>query len=157
MAQIDSSGRGRNTNVELNLVPFIDLMSVLITFLLISAVWTQVSMIQLGASFASPQSDSAKPFTVPPNEDIVLRLDVVESGFVLKFGNQTKSIPKLTPEAYDTDTLILELKKIKQAYPDKPGVKISIADEIQYEFVVKAMDSGLKAGFAPELLTGGPY
>ncbi len=157
MAQIDSSGRGRNTNVDLNLVPFIDLMSVLITFLLISAVWTQVSMIQLGASFASPQSDSAKPFTVPPNEDIVLRLDVVESGFVLKFGNQTKSIPKLSEEAYDTESLILELKKIKQAYPDKPGVKISIADEIQYEFVVKAMDSGLKAGFAPELLTGGPY
>lgn len=157
MAQIDSSSRGRNTNVDLNLIPFIDLMSVLITFLLISAVWTQVSMIQLGASFASPQSDSQDPYTVPPNEDIVLRLDVVESGYVLKFGNQTKSIPKLSAEAYDNETLTEELKKIKLTYPDKPGVKISIADEIQYEFVVKAMDSGLKAGFAPELLTGGPY
>lgn len=157
MAQIDSSSRGRNTNVDLNLIPFIDLMSVLITFLLISAVWTQVSMIQLGASFASPQSDSQNPYTVPPNEDIVLRLDVVESGYVLKFGNQTKSIPKLSAESYDTETLTEELKKIKLTYPDKPGVKISIADEIQYEFVVKAMDAGLKAGFAPELLTGGPY
>lgn len=48
MAQIDSGGsKGRAVSVELNLVPFIDLMSVLITFLLITAVWTQVSMIQI--------------------------------------------------------------------------------------------------------------
>ena len=44
MAHIDSGGRGRDVNTELNLVPVIDLMSVLITFLLISAVWTQVSI-----------------------------------------------------------------------------------------------------------------
>ncbi len=51
MAHIESGGsRGRKTNIELNLVPFIDLMSVLITFLLITAVWTQVSMIQIGSS-----------------------------------------------------------------------------------------------------------
>ncbi|MBK7890416.1 MAG: biopolymer transporter ExbD [Bdellovibrionales bacterium] len=50
MAQVEDSGSGRSTNVDVNLVPFIDLMSVLITFLLITAVWTQVSMIQLGSS-----------------------------------------------------------------------------------------------------------
>ena len=55
MAHISSGGKGRDINTELNLVPVIDLMSVLITFLLITAVWTQVSMIQLGASFASPR------------------------------------------------------------------------------------------------------
>ena len=141
MAQIESSGRGRNTHVELNLVPFIDLMSVLITFLLISAVWTQVSMIQLGASFAAPRSDNQQEIVVPPNEDMVLRLDVVEAGYVLMVGKQT---------------LVAELQKVKQRFPDKPGVKISIADEIIYDHVVKAMDAGLQAGFAPELLTGGP-
>ncbi len=156
MAQIESSGRGRNTNVDLNLVPFIDLMSVLITFLLISAVWTQVSMIQLGASFASPKSESKENYIVPPNEDLVLRLDVVASGYVLIVANQTKPIPKLSAELYDSEALITELKKVKLSFPAKSGIKISIADEIAYEHVVKAMDSGLKSGFAPELLTGGP-
>lgn len=155
MAQTESSSRGRATNVDLNLVPFIDLMSVLITFLLISAVWTQVSMIQLGASFAAPKEASQSEYQPPPLEDLVLRLDVVASGYVLKFGSETKPIPKQNNE-YDVATLLAELNKVKKIYPDKPGIKISIADEIMYEHVIAAMDTGLKAGFSPELLTGGP-
>jgi biopolymer transport protein ExbD len=157
MAHIESGGNGRRaTNFELNLVPFIDLMSVCITFLLISAVWTQVSMIQLGASFASPKNETQKDVTPPPNEDVVLRVDVVSNGYVLKVGMQTKPIPKLGPDTYDVATLTNELQQVKKKYPDKPGVKIAIADDIIYDHVVKAMDAGLKAGFAPELLTGGP-
>jgi biopolymer transport protein TolR len=157
MAQVSSgSGRGRETNVDLNLVPFIDLMSVMITFLLISAVWTQVSMIQLGASFASPKNDSQEQYIPPANEDVVLRVDLVAAGYVLKVGSQTKPIPKLGPDTYDVATLIYELQQVKKKYPNKPGVKLSIADEIIYDHVVKVMDAGLKAGFAPELLTGGP-
>ena len=157
MAHIDSGGsRGRSTNVDLNLVPFIDLMSVLITFLLISAVWTQVSMIQLGASFASPKSETQNEVAAPPNEDLVLRLDIVAAGYVLKVGSQTKPIPKLSADTYDVQTLVNELQEVKKKYPDKPGIKISISDEIVYDHVVHAMDAGLKSGFAPELLTGGP-
>ncbi|HEX4923807.1 MAG TPA: biopolymer transporter ExbD, partial [Bdellovibrionales bacterium] len=37
MAQIEEGGGGRETTIELNLVPFIDLMSVCIIFLLITA------------------------------------------------------------------------------------------------------------------------
>ena len=156
MAHIESGGgKGRQTNVELNLVPFIDLMSVCITFLLISAVWTQVSMIQLGASFSSPKSEN-QDIKVPPNEDVILRVDVVPAGYILKVGNQSKPIPKLDRDNYDVQSLTAALTEIKKQYPEKPGVKISIADEIIYDHVVKVMDAGLKAGFAPELLTGGP-
>lgn len=155
MAHIESSGRGRSTNVDLNLVPFIDLMSVLITFLLISAVWTQVSMIQLGASFASPRDTSQSEYKPPLLEDLVLRLDVVANGYILKIGGETKPIPKLNSE-YDTAVLIRELTKIKKMYPNKAGIKIAILDDIIYEHVITVMDAGLKSGFSPELLTGGP-
>ena len=155
MSQIESSSRGRNTNVDLNLVPFIDLMSVLITFLLISAVWTQVSMIQLGASFASPKDDLQQDFKPPPLEDLVFRLDVVANGYVVKIGTETKPIPKVNNE-YNAEALIAELTKIKMKYPEKAGVKIAISDDIQYEHVITVMDAGLKSGFSPELLTGGP-
>lgn len=156
MAHVDTGGKGRrNSNVDLNLVPFIDLMSVLITFLLISAVWTQVSMIQLGASFASPRMDEQTPIKPPPLEDLVLRLDILDTGYRLLIGKETKMIPKIG-EDYDKAALLADLSKVKQMYPDKPGVKIQIQDEIVYEHVVGAMDVGLKAGFSPELLTGGP-
>ncbi len=156
MAHIDTGGSGgRNKSVELNLVPFIDLMSVLITFLLISAVWTQVSMIQLGASFASPRSDQTTPLKPPALEDLVLRLDIREAGYVLYVGKDIKKIPKIGVE-YDKEALVADLSKIKQMYPDKGGIKMAIEDAIVYDHVVAAMDIGLKAGFAPELLTGGP-
>ena len=155
MAHIDSGGRGREPNVELNLVPFIDLMSVLITFLLISAVWTQVSMIQLGASFASPRDPEQKEITPPPLEDLVLKLEVRANGYVLFVGKEIRTMP-MQNGLYDNVALLADLSKVKQMYPDKTGVKMAISDEIQYEFVVAAMDVGLKAGFSPELLTGGP-
>ncbi len=155
MAHIDTGGRGRSTNLELNLVPFIDLMSVLITFLLISAVWTQVSMIQLGASFASPRDPEQDIKTPPPLEDLVLKLEIRDKGYVLFVGKDVRSIPKVKGE-YDKDSLTADLNKVKQMYPDKGNIKMAIEDAIVYDHVVSAMDIGLKAGFSPELLTGGP-
>lgn len=155
MAHIDSGGRGRSTNFDLNLVPVIDLMSVLITFLLISAVWTQVSMIQLGASFASPKDPNQEVITPPPLEDLVLRLDIKATGYVLYVGKDVRAIPMLNGE-YDKEALAADLDKVKQMYPDKSGIKMAIENEIKYEHVVSAMDLGLRAGFSPELLTGGP-
>lgn len=156
MAHVDTGGGGkRGSNFELNLVPFIDLMSVLITFLLISAVWTQVSMIQLGASFAAPRLDDETPIKPPPLEDLVLRLDIREAGYVLWVGKDTRRIPKIEGE-YDQAALLNDLMRVKQMYPDKGGIKMAIEDAIIYDHVVNAMDLGLKAGFSPELLTGGP-
>ncbi len=155
MAHIDSGGRGRSTNFDLNLVPVIDLMSVLITFLLISAVWTQVSMIQLGASFASPKDPNTEVITPPPLEDLVLRLDIKATGYVLYVGKDVRAIPMLNGD-YDKEALAADLDKVKQMYPDKGGIKMAIENEIKYEHVVSAMDLGLRAGFSPELLTGGP-
>lgn len=156
MAHIDTGGRGgRSSNFELNLVPFIDLMSVLVTFLLISAVWTQVSMIQLGASFASPRQDQLTPVKVPPLEDLVLRLDIKENGYILYVGKDVRSIPKINND-YDRETLKNDLAKVKQMYPDKSGIKLAIEDKIIYDHVINVMDIGMTVGFAPELLTGGP-
>lgn len=155
MAHISTGGKGRDVNTELNLVPVIDLMSVLITFLLITAVWTQVSMIQLGASFASPRDPEQKEIKPPPLEDVVLKLEIRKTGYVLFVGKDVRPIPKVKTD-YDNVSLEADLKKIKQLYPDKGGVKMAIEDEIMYEVVVGAMDTGLRAGFAPELLTGGP-
>ncbi|AZZ37670.1 tolR protein [Bdellovibrio sp. qaytius] len=155
MAHIETGGRGRSTNFDLNLVPFIDLMSVLITFLLISAVWTQVSMIQLGASFASPKDPNQQVITPPPLTDLVLRLDIKATGYVLYVGKDVRAIPMVNGE-YDKEALVADLEKVKQMYPDKGGIMMAIENEIKYEHVVSAMDLGLRAGFAPELLTGGP-
>src|SRR5205809_1081655 len=102
MAQVDDNSGGRSANIELNLVPFIDLMSVLITFLLITAVWSQVSMIQLGTSIDANKNENTAPTDPPPKSDIVLRLDVRAEGFRVVMERETKLVPKKANE-YDME------------------------------------------------------
>lgn len=158
MAQIEGGGksRGRNKNIELNLVPVIDLMSVLITFLLISAVWTQVSMIQIGSSLYGKKTESQPATPPPPNADVVLKVDVKEGGYVLTVGRQIISLPKIGID-FDDAGLIAQLQRVKQLYPEKVDAVLSVADAIPYEQLIKAMDNCLSTGFsAISVATGGP-
>ena len=157
MAHIDSGeSSGRKRNIELNLVPFIDLMSVLITFLLITAVWTQVSMIQIGSSLYGKKSDTQPSPTPPPNADVVLKVDVKEVGYVLTVGKQVISLPMVN-EQFDEAGLVAQLQRVKQLYPEKVDAIVSVADVIPYEQLIKAMDNCLAAGFsAISVATGGP-
>ena len=158
MAHIGSGGsKGRAINVELNLVPFIDLMSVLITFLLISAVWTQIQMIQIGSSFYGKKTEDTPPPVPTPHMDLVVKVDVKPAGYVLTVGKQVISIPKLNQTTYDDPGLSAQLQRVKQLYPDKSDAALAVADEIPYEAVIKAMDNMLLTGFVSiTFATGGP-
>ncbi len=107
MAQIDD---GDGINVDVNLVPFIDLMSVLIVFMLLTAVWTQISMIQLGSSIYSKRQDDEP---IAKQEDKELRLDIKKNGYNLMFAGKAFQIPKKSGEIYDTEGLRKLLLKIK--------------------------------------------
>ena len=156
----DGSGNKRAASFDLNLVPFIDLMSVMITFLLITAVWTQVSMIKLGSSLYGKQNtdENAPP---PPRADVPLRLDVKETGFRLVVGNPLKGksdkfiIDKVNGE-YDKDSLLEKLTQVKQAYPEKVDAVITVEEQLKYDFLIQGMDLLLKSGFpAISVATGG--
>jgi biopolymer transport protein TolR len=157
MAQIDGgSGGKRAVSVELNLVPVIDLMSVLITFLLITAVWTQVSMIQIGSSLYAKKDDTQAPPQLTPNADIALKVDVKMDGYVLTVGTQIISLPKLNA-AYDYTGLVAQLQRVKQLYPEKVDGIVSMSDDVPYENLINTMDQFLVAGFPNiSIATGGP-
>lgn len=157
MAHIEEGkSGGRAKNIELNLVPVIDLMSVLITFLLITAVWTQVSMIQIGSSLYGKKSDTQPNPTPPPSADVVLKVDVKENGYVLTVGKQVISLPSQGGQ-FDDAGLVAQLQRVKQLYPDKVDAVVSVADAMPYDQLIKAMDNCLTAGFsAISVATGGP-
>ncbi len=148
MAQVEESGSGRSANTDLNLVPFIDLMSVLITFLLITAVWSQVSMIQLGSSIYGKknQNDETPPPPVEKHADIPLRLDVKDFGFRLIVGSEKTEFRKVNG-AYDTTELFAKLKTVKETYAEKKDAVITVDDEVQYEFLILGMDTLNQSGF----------
>ena len=158
MAQIEDGGgrRGRRGNsFDLNLVPFIDLMSVLITFLLITAVWTQVSMIQIGSSLMGKRSDD-QPVTPPPLAEVVLKVDVKPAGYELTVGKQKISLPKVGAD-WDDAGLVAQLQRVKQLYPEKVDAVVAMEDTLAYNQLIKAMDNLLFAGFSViSVATGGP-
>ena len=146
MAQTEENSSGRSANTDVNLIPFIDLMSVLITFLLITAVWTQVSMIQLGSSiYGKKTSDQITP--PPPIADIPLRLDVKESGFRLVVGPDKYTFDKRGGE-WVTGELTERLAVVRQMYPDKSDATVTVDNEVPYEKMILGMDALLGGGFS---------
>lgn len=149
MAQIeDGNSEQRRSTVDLNIVPFIDLMSVCIIFLLITAVWTQVSMIQIGSSIYGKKTaqESAPP---PPRAEIPFRLDVTGEGYRIVVGRSVTAITKKN-NAYDVAGLGVELHRVKELYPEKVDAVITVLDELPYERLIEGMDALLTAGF-PEI------
>src|SRR4051812_3155040 len=114
MAQIQDNGGGREVNVELNLVPFIDLMSVCIIFLLLTAVWTQVSMIQIGSSIYAKKTDP-NDNPPPPEDKTQFRLSVTKSGYTVSVNSASVQIP-LANGVHDEEKLLAYLKKVKEKY-----------------------------------------
>jgi biopolymer transport protein TolR len=155
MAQIEENNKGgRSSNVDVNIVPFIDLMSVLVIFLLITAVWTQVSMIQIGSSIYGKKTtdDKVEP---PPRAEIPFRLDIKAMGYRVIVGRQEITVPKSNNE-YDSAKLVIELKKIKEIYPEKVDCVVTMSDDLAYVFLVNGMDALLQAGFPQiSIATGG--
>lgn len=155
MAHIDDGdSNGRSAVMDVNLVPFIDLMSVCIIFLLISAVWTQVSMIQLGSSIYGKKTAQETP-APPPRAEIPFRVDVRDEGYRVLVGKQKMVIEKVDGE-YDTPRLVGELEKVKETYPEKVDAVITVSDHLPYETLINGMDALLSSGF-PEIsvATGG--
>src|SRR3984893_16050976 len=89
----EHTGKGgkKALDAELNLVPFIDLLSCCISFLLITAVWTQLARMdvtQKGAGAAGASSDEQK-------QEVQLTLYVDKDGYTFsKSTGESTPIPK---------------------------------------------------------------
>lgn len=155
MAHVDGGGGSRDVNVDINIIPFIDLMSVIIIFLLITAVWTQVSMIQLGSSVYGKAQDQSE---APPKEidpPIPVEVYVTANSYIITLDKQKYTIAKVDSD-YDKRSLFDQLKAFKLQHADKKDAIVTVADEVIYNDMVEAMDVMMQAGF-PEIIvsTGG--
>jgi biopolymer transport protein ExbD len=141
---IDGGGgdRKKPLNAELNLVPYIDLLTCMVAFLLITAVWTQLARLKIDQRGQGP----GEPGVPDPFKIAVV---VHDDGFNLIVGNDQKPLP-LKAGDLDYATLAVELKAVKQAHPDQRDVQVISADDIVFDKLVRTMDATMSAGF-PDL------
>jgi biopolymer transport protein ExbD len=132
------SGGKKNLNVDLNLVPFIDMLSCLICFLLMAAVWVQIGKISVS------QSGQGAPTEQTPEERQRLNLVVAitPQGFLITGNGQTLQDGDILKKGneYDFDRLGKKLKEIHSQFPDKNDIVVMSEDSIQYQVLINTMD-----------------
>lgn len=128
-------------NAELNLVPYIDLLTCMVAFLLITAVWTQLSRLQ-----AQQKGQGAVGEDTPPVQQTKIVVVVNQEGFNLVVGVDQTPIPKKGTD-YDFQQLATALKKAKEAYPDKNDVQVASEDPILFDTIIRTMDTALTQRF----------
>jgi biopolymer transport protein TolR len=128
MASVDTGGKGNKLNFELNLVPFIDLLSSLVLFLLLSAVW-----VQMGALPTTAESPGKSETTQTESS----KLTVLLTG---------KNIQLTWPTGISLPTSIEKLEKLGQilskAVAEKKvqSASVSGTDAVTYGQVIQAID-----------------
>src|SRR5881392_2899003 len=94
---VQSSGKGgrKSLNADLNLVPYIDLLTCMVAFLLITAVWTQLARLQ-----AQQKGQGQAGEETPPELQVKITVVVNQEGCNVVVGPDQTPIPKRGTE-YD--------------------------------------------------------
>jgi biopolymer transport protein ExbD len=124
--------RKRLQETEINITAFLNLMVVLIPFLLISAVFSQVAVLDLSL----------------PGDQVNTELSTVQARLVirrqhLEVGDAAKGVLKIVPRIdghYDFKTASQHLQDIKSDQASIRHITLLLEDDIDYEFLIQAMD-----------------
>lgn len=151
---VDTGGRGRRRNLDamINLVPAIDLLSCCITFLLVTAVWTQIARLQVSQYGNGPQNPGATRLSV------TLRLG--PQGHVVQLSTgEDVSVPALGRGAdgearYDFTQLAAKLAELRKQHPDQAAITVAAEDEVRYADLVHTIDACIGAGLSGVSVTG---
>ncbi len=141
-----------SVNVELNVVPFIDLMSCLTAFLLVTAVWVNIAQINI-----QPKGKSRDTSNIQVDEETVTLSVLVQADKIwvgLSRVNEFQDIPKLASGDHDWDKFETTIKQHKTSafFTDRTDIEIAaestIAAQVEYKDVIRAMDLSVKVGFS---------
>ncbi|MEQ1565358.1 MAG: biopolymer transporter ExbD [Myxococcota bacterium] len=142
---------------EINLIPMLDMVSLLIQLLLVNA--------QFGV-FAEIPADLGAP-SDQQIAGVQLRVDVSTSGFGVGWtepgGPEARTVPCLggscaAPESWDHAALAELARKIKGLHPAEAQVQLVVAPDVSFEVVARAMDAlrGSESGpLFPDVVLGG--
>ena len=133
------TGRGgkKAVDFQLNLIPMIDLLSVLISFLLINAVWTQIARIEVRQQ-ANVASET--PPLEDPEKQLNLTVFIGKDGYsIFKQNEVFKKIDK-EENGYNSAALAEVLRSVAEEHDENRDVTITSEDKVSYEELIRVMD-----------------
>lgn len=138
---LGTGGKGgkKSLDTAINLVPFIDLMAVTISFLIMTAVWTQIGRLQVSQSGGVSQEDPQEQ-----EQQVPVNLTVTEKELRLSAGPTSfDPIPVTRDGKNRLDVVRLgdKIKELKtQLTPVPTSITVTPEDTVRYEDLVRIID-----------------
>jgi biopolymer transport protein ExbD len=118
---------------ELMLVPMIDIFTVLVTFLLMTAVFSRIAIVRLDLPSSATGTTDAPAFRL----EVIVR----KEGFELTNGSQRiAALPKVNGE-YDLKSLSQLALALKREHPQTDNASVLMEPEVDYDYLIQAMDA----------------
>jgi biopolymer transport protein ExbD len=128
--------RIRKHSAELDVTAFINLIVVLVPFLLSTAVFTRLSVIELSLP---AQTSGVEQLKVDELKlEVVIRPDALEVGD--KIGGLIARIPNQA-QGYDTAALAQIVEQLKTRFPKQGNATVLAQPDTSYEVLVNVMDA----------------
>ena len=118
----------------LNLTPLMDVFTVLVVFLLITAVFTSITIVELNVPTSAGGAASKKP-------NFAIEVIVRKAGLEIANGASVEAaIPKID-DKYDLKKLTEMLLRLKAQYPEKEDATVLMEPKVEYDNLIQVMDA----------------
>jgi biopolymer transport protein TolR len=144
-------------NEDLNIMPVLDILSTLVVFLLLTAVWYQVGSFKTESGFGSSSSQSKKEIkpivigTFLDSETLVVEIKDLKktkksSQDSANIAVEIRKMIQLKEDPKESVELLTYLNEIKRSYPDIMDSIVIPNKKSPYEKVIFVMDQLNKSG-----------
>lgn len=137
------SGDSKSVDIEINVVPFIDLMSCLTAFLLVTAVWTQFAQINIKPKGLGREATKLKDVNEVTGSILVTKNEVW-------VGLSSGDLRRINKDGDKQDWM--GLREVLDDYKkgplaDRSDIEVAAEDDVVYQDVISAMDTAIGAQF----------
>jgi len=141
-----SRRRHHQEPADINITAFMNLMVILVPFLLITAVFSRITVLELALPAAAESDQLIRQASF--DLEITVRSNVIEVGD--RDGGLLKRFP-LTETGYDYEQLSQLLQQVKARFPEKLDATLLLEADIPYDTLVQVMD---RVRVAPVVVAG---
>ena len=133
----------------LNLTPMMDVFTVLVVFLLITAVFTSITIMDLSVPTGAGGSAANKP-------NFAIEVIVRKSGLEIANGRSVEAAIPKKDDKYDLKKLSELLLALKAKYPEKEDATVLMEPKVEYDHLVQVMDAvrGAETALFPKISIG---
>jgi biopolymer transport protein ExbD len=126
--------RTKQPAYEIDVTTFLNLMVVLVPFLLITAVFSRLTIVELNLPSSAGGPASADESFTP---EIVVR----EAGIEITNGKVVIATVPNVEDEFDLETLSDYMVELKQTYPQQEAAAVLMEAAIPYDYLIRVMDT----------------